>query len=109
MWARIKENATWFALAFLALFGMGAVAAARARKKKLEAANWTNEVITAKAEIGTLKAKRETLAEREADFKEEIAEIDRQLARNKQTIAEVHAEKGLTTEEIAAEFERLGY
>lgn len=109
MWKNIKAHAWYFVTALLALFGLGALAAAQYRKKQLEASNATLAVTEAKTSIEVLRAQRAALGERTEEFHEEIASIDRKLAQNKQTIAEVHATHGLTTEEIADEFQKLGY
>lgn len=109
MWEKLKANVwAWITLG-LALFGLGAVALARRRQAKLEAANNQLEVLAATEKITELRVERETLAKRGFVYEHEIAAIDEALEQNKKAILQVHIEHGLTSEEIAAEFQRLGY
>jgi uncharacterized protein HemX len=64
----------------------------------------------AKQEIARLRGERAQLAERVGEKDDAIVEVDRQLAQNQRAIVEAHeGGEGLTDEEVAAAFDRLGY
>lgn len=67
-------------------------------------------VADAMKEITRLRALREGVAERVGEKDQAIEEVDRDLAANQRRIVEAHeGGKGLSDEEVAAEFVRLGF
>lgn len=65
-------------------------------------------VAEAQTKVAALDARREVLAEREGEFAEELAEIDKTRATIKREIVEVEKEvEGLSDEEVEAEFAKL--
>lgn len=67
-------------------------------------------VSKAEREVKVLAAKREAVEERVAERAGEIAQLDAQLADNARRIVEARTKaKGLTSEQVMAEYKRLGY
>ena len=111
-WAFVKKwgGAIFGALAalLLALLGVGWLW----RKKQAEVGALKDELAVAEAtkEIATLRARREEVAARVGEKDVEIKAIDAELAENQRKIVEAHeGGEGLSADEIAAEFSRLGF
>jgi len=83
------------------------------RKWKQDQVNSLKDALVvseATKEIKALDAQREMIGERIEGREAEIAEIDKKLDDNKRAIIEARTgAKGLSSEEILAEYRRLGY
>ena len=83
------------------------------RKWKQDQVNSLKDALVvseATKEIKALDAKREMIGERIEGREAEIAELDKKLEDNKRAIVEARTGvKGLSSEQILAEYRRLGY
>lgn len=107
-WQWLKKWGPWIIGALVGLLTLGFVVR-KAWRDKLQAEDKA-KVAEAEKELEYLRGLREEVEKRVGEEDEAVADIDRRIEEQRETIREtMRTGAGMTDEEIAAEFARLGY